>query len=197
MLGKELLGKSFGGLLVSLLIACPSLIQVTPVRVPRHATVVDSLSAAASNNTFVIAGGVSVLVIDAGPLDQGEDDVLVPGSYSPWLYFWPNLVTTSQEGLNNRSVFTPIAQVVGGGSTINVMVFVRGKADYYNKWGAIGNPGLSWNTCLPFFLKSENFTRPDPSFAKAANISWDESVRGNGGPVQYTYPNYCYPGCGK
>lgn len=57
MYGKELLGKSFGGLLVSLLIACPSLIEATPVRVPRHATVVDSLSAAASNYTFVIAGG--------------------------------------------------------------------------------------------------------------------------------------------
>ncbi|KAK1783209.1 hypothetical protein QBC45DRAFT_399999 [Copromyces sp. CBS 386.78] len=210
MFGKDLLGKSFGALLVSLLVACPSLIDATPVRVPRHATVVDSWSAAICNYTFVIAGGgiagltladrltedpnVSVLVIDAGPLDQGEDGILVPGSYAPFLYFWPNLMTTPQEGLNNRSVFTPIAQVVGGGSTINAMVFVRGKADDYNKWGAIGNPGLSWNSFLPFFLKSENFTRPDPSFAKAANISWDESVRGNGGPVQYTYPNYYYPG---
>ncbi|KAK3391535.1 hypothetical protein B0T20DRAFT_423956 [Sordaria brevicollis] len=210
MYGKEQLGKSFGGLLVSLLVVCPSLIEANPVRVPRHATVVDSLSAAASNYTFVIAGGgiagltladrltedpdVSVLVIDAGPLDQGEDGIMVPGSFSPWLYFWPNLFTTNEVGLNNRSVFTPIAQVVGGGSTINAMVFVRGKPDDYNKWGDVGNPGWSWKKLLPFFLKSENFTRPDPSFAKTANISWDDSVRGNGGPVQYTYPNYYYPG---
>ena len=167
MYGRELFGNffgnSFGGLLVSLLIACPSLIEATPVRVPRHATVVDSRSVAASNYTFVIAGAgiagltladrltedpngklscpnkrnhcsskllltsplVSVLVIDAGPLDQGEDGILVPGSYSPWLYFWPNLVTLPEEGLNNRSIFTPAARVVGGGSTINAMVFVR------------------------------------------------------------------------
>lgn len=68
---------------------------------------------------------VSVLVIDAGFLDQGEDGILIPGSYAPYLYFWPGLMTTPQEGLNNRSVFTPIAQVIGGGSTINAMVFVR------------------------------------------------------------------------
>lgn len=77
------------------------------------------------------------------------------------------------------------------------MVFVRGKPDDYNKWEAIGNPGFSWKKFLPFFMKSENFTRPDAAFAKAANITWDDSVRGNSGPVQYTYPNYYYPGSGK
>lgn len=68
---------------------------------------------------------VSVLVIEAGPLDQGEDGILVPGAFAPYLYFWPGLVTVPQEGLNNRTIDTVAAQVVGGGSTINAMVYLR------------------------------------------------------------------------
>lgn len=45
-------------------------------------------------------------------------------------------------------------------------------------------------------MQSENFTAPDPSFAAAANISWVDSVRGHSGPVQYSYPDYYYPGSG-
>jgi len=64
-------------------------------------------------------------VIEAGPLDRGEDGILVPGAFSPWLYFWPGLVSTPQAGLNNRTVDVITAQVVGGGSTINAMVYLR------------------------------------------------------------------------
>jgi choline dehydrogenase-like flavoprotein len=68
---------------------------------------------------------VTVLVIEAGPLDQGQDGILVPGAYAPYLYFWPNLVTVPQAGLNNRTIAAITAQVVGGGSTINAMVYLR------------------------------------------------------------------------
>lgn len=66
-----------------------------------------------------------MLVIEAGPFDLGQDGILVPGAYAPYLYFWPNLVTAPQAGLNNRSIATVAAQVVGGGSTINAMVYLR------------------------------------------------------------------------
>jgi choline dehydrogenase-like flavoprotein len=68
---------------------------------------------------------VTVLVIEAGPLDQGQDGILVPGAYAPYYYFWPNLATVPQEGLNNRTIAAITAQVVGGGSTINAMVYLR------------------------------------------------------------------------
>jgi choline dehydrogenase len=68
---------------------------------------------------------VSVLVIEAGPLDAGQDGILVPGDFSPWFYFWPGLATVPQEGLNNRTIGAISAQVVGGGSTINAMVYLR------------------------------------------------------------------------
>ncbi|KAK3935454.1 hypothetical protein QBC46DRAFT_50935 [Diplogelasinospora grovesii] len=194
----------FGGLL--LLLVSTTLVESTLV--PRHATIVDR-DTVQSNYTFIIAGGgvagltiadrltedpsVSVLVIEAGPFDAGIDGILVPGAYAPYYYFWPNLVTVPQAGLNNRSISTICAQVVGGGSTINAMVFLRGVVEDYNGWGLLGNSGWSWNNMLPYFMKSENFTKPSASLAKTANISWDDTVRGHSGPVQYSYPNYFYP----
>jgi len=74
---------------------------------------------------FLCFAVVTVLVIEAGPLDRGEDGILIPGAFSPWLYFWPGLVSTPQAGLNNRTVDVITAQVVGGGSTINAMVYLR------------------------------------------------------------------------
>lgn len=68
---------------------------------------------------------MSVLVIEAGPLDQGQDGILVPGAYAPYLYFWPGLSSVPQQGLNNRAITAIAAQVVGGGSTINAMVYLR------------------------------------------------------------------------
>ncbi len=68
---------------------------------------------------------MTVLVIEAGPLDAGQDGILVPGAYAPWYYFWPGLTSTPQAGLNNRTIAAITAQVVGGGSTINAMVYLR------------------------------------------------------------------------
>lgn len=68
---------------------------------------------------------MTVLVIEAGPLDAGQDGILVPGAYAPWYYFWPGLNTVPQTGLNNRTISAITAQVVGGGSTINAMVYLR------------------------------------------------------------------------
>ncbi|KAH8649207.1 hypothetical protein BX600DRAFT_111656 [Xylariales sp. PMI_506] len=177
--------------------------------IPRHATVVSRQVANASTYDFVIAGGgiagltiadrltedpdVAVLVIDAGPLDEGQAGILVPGAYAPYLYFWPDIFTPPQTALNNRSVEVLCAQVVGGGSVINAMVFLRGDKVDYDDWGSLGNSNMSWDDMFPYFLKSENFTAPDSEFAAVANISWDDSVRGTSGPVQYSYPNYFYP----
>lgn len=45
--------------------------------------------------------------------------------------------------------------------------------------------------------QAENFTAPNAALAAAGNISWDDSVRGHSGPVQYSYPNYFFPGSGE
>ncbi|KAJ3566092.1 hypothetical protein NPX13_g7264 [Xylaria arbuscula] len=176
--------------------------------IPFHASVVSRQDAENSTYDFIIAGGgiagltvadrltedpsVNVLVVEAGPFDEGEDSVLIPGDYPAFQYF-DTIVTEPLEGLNNRSVDTLCAKVVGGGSVVNAMVYLRGDKADYDDWGKLGNDGWSWDSIFPYFLKGENFTKPDSDFAAQANISWDDSVRGTSGPVHYSYPNYFYP----
>ncbi|KAI0460423.1 hypothetical protein F5B21DRAFT_510694 [Xylaria acuta] len=192
--------------LVSLLVAVEG---AAAALVPLHASVVSRQEAENNTYDFIVAGGgiagltvadrltedpsVSVLVVEAGPFDQGEDGVLIPGAYPSFQYF-NGLESVPQEGLDNRSMDTICAKVVGGGSVVNAMVYLRGDKADYDDWGKLGNPGWSWDSIFPYFLKGENFTKPNSDFAAQANISWDNSVRGTSGPVQYSYPNYFYPG---
>ncbi|MGE5864795.1 MAG: GMC family oxidoreductase [Rhizobacter sp.] len=102
-----------------------------------------------------------VLLIEAG----GHDDYLwihVPVGYlrcignprTDWLYR-----TEPDPGLNGRSLRYPRGKVLGGSSSINGMIYMRGQARDYDHWGALGNPGWSWQECLPFFLQHEDFYR--------------------------------------
>lgn len=96
---------------------------------------------------------MTVLVIEAGPVDWNQDGILTPGNFQPWWYFYPGLETVPHAGLNNRTPDAIAAQVVGGGSVINAMVYLRGDANDYDAWGALGNPGWSWKNMLPYFKK--------------------------------------------
>jgi choline dehydrogenase len=104
-----------------------------------------------------------VLVIEAG----GRDNyvwVHIPVGYlycignprTDWLY-----ATEPAAGLNGRSLRYPRGKVLGGSSSINGMIYMRGQARDYDGWGAGdgfgGNPGWSWDECLPYFLKHEDF----------------------------------------
>ena len=106
-----------------------------------------------------------VLLIEAG----GNDDYLwvhIPVGYlycignprTDWLYY-----TDADPGLNGRSLRYPRGKVLGGCSSINGMIYMRGQARDYDGWGAGdgfgANPGWSWNECLPHFLKHEDFYR--------------------------------------
>ena len=104
-----------------------------------------------------------VLLIEAG----GNDDYLwvhIPVGYlycignprTDWLYS-----TDADPGLNGRSLRYPRGKVMGGCSSINGMIYMRGQARDYDGWGAGdgfgANPGWSWNECLPHFMKHEDF----------------------------------------
>lgn len=69
-------------------------------------------------------------MIEAGPFDQGQDGILIPGDYDPSPYFWP-IVSEPQEALDNTVFLATSARVVGGGSTINAMIFHRGDVQDY------------------------------------------------------------------
>lgn len=100
-----------------------------------------------------------VLLIEAG----GKDDYVwihIPVGYlycignprTDWLYH-----TDEDPGLNGRKLRYPRGKVLGGCSSINGMIYMRGQARDYDHWGALGNEGWSWRECLPAFMKHEDF----------------------------------------
>ena len=72
--------------------------------------------------------------------------------------------TEAQPGLQGRALSYPRGKVLGGCSSINGMIYMRGQAGDYDGWAADGNPGWSWNEVLPLFKKSENHFAGDSQF---------------------------------
>jgi len=102
-----------------------------------------------------------VLLIEAGRKDDYHW-IHIPVGYlycignprTDWLYN-----TEPDAGLNGRTLRYPRGKTLGGCSSINGMIYMRGQARDYDGWGAAGNPGWSWAECLPYFLKHEDFHR--------------------------------------
>ncbi|KVE35049.1 GMC family oxidoreductase [Burkholderia sp. TSV86] len=102
---------------------------------------------------------VSVLLIEAG----GNDDyrwIHIPVGYlycignprTDWRY-----KTEPEAGLNGRALSYPRGRVLGGSSSINGMIYMRGQRDDYDGWArATGDDGWSWNAVLPIFKRSED-----------------------------------------
>ena len=103
--------------------------------------------------------GASVLLLEAG----GKDDYLwihIPVGYlycinnprTDWLYR-----TEPDPGLNGRSLIYPRGKVLGGSSSINGMIYMRGQARDYDEWARLsGDESWSWNNVLPLFKQSED-----------------------------------------
>ncbi len=106
----------------------------------------------------------SVLLLEAG----GEDNYIwvhVPVGYlycidnprTDWRY-----VTEAEPGLNGRKLLYPRGKVLGGCSSINGMLYMRGHARDYEKWAtAVGDDAWTWERCLPDFMRHESHYRMD------------------------------------
>jgi choline dehydrogenase len=101
----------------------------------------------------------SVLLLEAG----GKDDYFwidIPVGYlytignprTDWCY-----KTEPEPCLNGRSIGYARGKVLGGCSSINAMIYMRGQRGDYDHWAALGNPGWSWDDVLPVFKRSENY----------------------------------------
>ena len=103
---------------------------------------------------------IDVLLIEAG----GRDDYMwihIPVGYlycinnprTDWLY-----QTESDAGLGGRALIYPRGKVLGGSSSINGMIYMRGQAADYDGWAELtGDPSWAWNEVLPLFKKSEDY----------------------------------------
>jgi len=101
---------------------------------------------------------VSVCLIEAGSHDNNLRIQTPAGTitlYKSRKYSW-NFLSAPQQHLNGRSLHTPRGKVLGGSSSMNSMIYIRGHASDYDRWAEAGCPGWDWNSVLPFFKKSEN-----------------------------------------
>ena len=104
---------------------------------------------------------VRVCLLEAGPADKS---VLIhcPAGLAVMAKFELNgwgFNTTPQAALNNRRGYQPRGKVLGGSSSINAMVYVRGQHADYDHWAAQGNPGWGWADVKPYFLRAEHNER--------------------------------------
>ena len=133
-------------------------------------------------------GRYSVLLLEAGGSDK-RFWIQTPIGYGK-TFFDPAVnwkyQTEAEPGLNGRSSYWPRGKVVGGSSSINAMVFIRGNRQDYEDWRELGNPGWGWQDVLPYFRKLETFAAGGSEY------------RGDRGPLYVNNPSHEYhPLCKK
>jgi choline dehydrogenase len=124
-------------------------------------------------NRLSADGKNSVLLLEAGPTDSNLW-IHVPLGYGKlfkdktvnWMY-----QTEPEPGLDGRTVFQPRGKVLGGSSSINGLLYVRGQHEDYDRWRQHGNSGWGYDDVLPYFKKAEDQQRGADAF------------HGTGGPL--------------
>src|SRR3981189_3074420 len=117
-------------------------------------------------NRLSADGKKSVLLLEAGPKDSNLW-IHVPLGYGKlfkdksvnWMY-----QTEPEPGLGGRQVFQPRGKVLGGSSSINGLLYVRGQHEDYDRWRQHGNSGWGFDDVLPYFKKAENQERGADDF---------------------------------
>lgn len=79
--------------------------------------------------------------------------------------------TVPQPGLGGRKGYQPRGKVLGGSSSVNAMIYLRGQREDYDHWAQLGNPGWSWDEVLPYFVRAEH------------NERGADAWHGSGGPL--------------
>ncbi|MEL6252152.1 MAG: choline dehydrogenase [Bacteroidota bacterium] len=120
-----------------------------------------------------------VLLLEAGGKDSNPNIKIPAGfpklfkSKEDWTYH-----TSPQKQLGDRELFLPRGKVLGGSSSINAMIYIRGNKADYDEWAAMGNKGWSYEEILPYFKKSQH------------NEHIQSEYHGQGGPLNVQNRNY-------
>jgi choline dehydrogenase-like flavoprotein len=116
---------------------------------------------------------VSVCLIEAGPADKSVLihcpaglALLAQTGQANWAF-----QTVPQAGLNGRRGYQPRGKVLGGSSSVNAMIYVRGPREDYDRWAAEGNAGWGFDDLLPYFRRAEH------------NERGADALHGTGGPL--------------
>jgi len=112
-------------------------------------------------NRLSADGRFKVLLLEAGPKDNYLW-IHIPIGYGKTMfhkaYNW-GFYTDPEANMHDRRIYWPRGRGLGGSSSINGLIFVRGQRDDYDHWAQLGNAGWDWNSVLPYFIKSEHNSR--------------------------------------
>jgi choline dehydrogenase len=130
-------------------------------------------------NRLSADGRHSVAVLEAGPEDR-DLWIHIPLGYAKlfrkgtvnWMY-----ETAPEAELNGRRVYQPRGKVLGGSSSINGLVYIRGQREDFDHWRQLGNPGWSADDVLPYFRRAE------------ANVRGADDQHGGDGPLSVSDPH--------
>ncbi|WP_397453203.1 GMC family oxidoreductase [Pseudomonas sp. NA-150] len=144
--------------------------------------VVGAGSAGCALSARLTSAGKHVLLLEAGPADNHPyihipgTFIRVHGSKRTWMYR-----TEPEPFVNQRQVYIPQGRTLGGGSSVNAMIYIRGQAEDYDHWQASGCPGWGWQDVLPVFRRCESNTR------------LSGLLHGQEGPLKVSDPRHRHP----
>jgi choline dehydrogenase len=102
-----------------------------------------------------------VLLLEAGPADRSLW-IHLPIGYGKTMwsdkYNW-RFSTDPDPNMNGRRIYWPRGKTLGGSSSINGLIYIRGQREDYDHWAALGNTGWGYDDVLPYFVKSEGNQR--------------------------------------
>jgi choline dehydrogenase-like flavoprotein len=102
---------------------------------------------------------VKVVLIEAGGRDWNPL-IHIPAGFMRMLdhptLTW-GFTAEPDPGTNGRAILYPRGRVLGGSSSINGLIYIRGQPEDYDHWAQLGNRGWSWEDCLPYFRKAERW----------------------------------------
>lgn len=138
----------------------------------------------------IVGGGVTGLIVANRLTEEKKNKVLVieagqaydnPNIRLPYAanyplnltLLWANYVSEPEPFLNNKTWNTRVAEVLGGGSVVNGMVYDRGSEADYDAWEKLGNKGWGWDGMYPFLKKSVELIPPPKASVDKYGITYD------------------------
>ncbi|WP_322843445.1 GMC family oxidoreductase [Pseudomonas sp. B33.4] len=120
----------------------------------------------------LIEAGASVLLIEAGPRDT-HPLIHIPAGFTRLLSspLLSRHETQPQTTMDGRTRILPQGRVLGGGSSVNALIYIRGQQEDYNDWASSGCNGWSYREVLPYFKRAED------------NERFDNHYHATGGPL--------------
>src|SRR3954463_8407792 len=115
---------------------------------------------------------VTVALLEAGGVDS-DDEIHIPAAFGALFkgrHDW-DMASEPEPGLGGRRTYLPRGKMLGGCSSMNAMVYIRGNRADYDEWAAMGAEGWGYDDVLPYFKRSEDNERGEDPF------------HGTGGPL--------------